>query len=220
MSCSQCQGIESEFGDTFARKKLRQYRRRGPDRTTRLLVEDLRSALDARDVTDGELLDVGGGIGVIHHELLDGRVRRATHVDASSAHIAAARAETSRRGHDSVVRFAHGDFLALTDTLSPADVVTLDRVICCFDDMPRLVGESAGKARRFYGAVYPRDVRAVRFVMRMLNLVQTVKRSSFRVFVHDPHAIHATLEQAGMKRRTLRRTVAWEVVVYERVNSA
>ena len=98
-----------------------------------------------------------------------------------------------------------------------ADVVTLDRVICCFDDMPRLVSESAGKARRFYGAVYPRDVRPVRFVMWMLNLVQKVKRSSFRVFVHDPHAIQATLEQAGLKRRTLRRTVAWEVVVYERV---
>ena len=217
MSCSQCQGIESEFGDTFARKKLRQYRRRGPDKTTRMLIDDIRAALDASGVADGDLLDVGAGIGVIHHELLGGRVKNATHVDASSAHIAAARDETRRRGHDAAVQFAHGDFLALTDKLSPADVVTLDRVICCFDDMPRLVGLSAGKTRRFYGAVYPRDLRLVHFVMWMLNLVQRVKRTSFRVFVHDPAAINATLEQAGLKRRSMRRTVAWEVVVYERL---
>jgi hypothetical protein len=67
--------------------------------------------------------------------------------------------------------------------------------------------------------VYPRDRRSVHFVMWMLNLVQKVKRSTFRTFVHDPREIHATLVNAGLKRRTLRRTVGWEVVVYERVNS-
>ena len=220
MSCGQCQGIEAEFGDKFARKKLRQYRRRGPDKTTRLLIEDLRAALDAGGVSGGELLDVGGGIGAIHHALLDGRVTRVTHVDASSAHIAAARDETRRRGHEGAVQFAHGDFLALAGTLSAADVVTLDRVICCFDDMHQLVGASARKAKRFYGAVYPRDLRLVHIVMWIINLVQKVKRSTFRTFVHDPHEIHATLQQAGLKRRTLRRTVAWEIVVYERVNSS
>ena len=202
MSCSQCAGIEDQFGNAEARKKLRQYRRRGPDKTTRLLIAELRSALDAARVADAELLDVGAGIGAIHHELLNGRVARAVHVDASSSHIAAARDETSRRGHDSVVQFAHGDFLALADTLSTADVVTLDRVICCFDDMAHLVSASADKARRFYGAVYPRDVGWMRIALRVINLVQRVKRTTFRVFLHDPDEIHATLEQAGLSRRT------------------
>jgi hypothetical protein len=53
--------------------------------------------------------------------------------------------------------FQYGDFVALAPALSAADVVTLDRVICCYDDMPALVGRSAALAERLYGVVYPRD---------------------------------------------------------------
>ena len=77
MSCAQCKGIESQFDRGEARKKLRHYRRRGPDKTTRMLIEDLRAALAASDAHDSVLLDIGAGIGAIHHELLNGRVSRA-----------------------------------------------------------------------------------------------------------------------------------------------
>jgi hypothetical protein len=95
VSCSQCAGIQDQFDDSAVRKKLRHYRRRGPDRTTRLLIDILRDALETSDVRDGVLMDVGGGIGAIHHALLDGRVSRAVHIDASTAQIAAARDETT-----------------------------------------------------------------------------------------------------------------------------
>lgn len=216
MSCSQCEGIEAQFGDAAARKKLRRFRRRGPDKTTRLLVEALRAALESQASRNLDLLDVGAGIGAVHHELLDGGVSRAVHVDASPAHLAAAREETLRRGHGDFVEFEGGDFVSIADRLSPADVVTLDRVICCFDDMHQLVSRSAQKARRFYGAVYPRDVRWMHVGMAVINLVQRVKRSTFRVFLHDPKAIDAELETAGLTRRSLRRTAGWEVVVYQR----
>ena len=77
MSCAQCEGIEHQFDRGEARKKLRQFRRRGPDKTTRLLIQELRAALSAADVHNAVLLDVGAGLGAIHHELLDGRVSRA-----------------------------------------------------------------------------------------------------------------------------------------------
>ena len=57
MSCAQCEGIESQFDRGEARKKLRQFRRRGPDKTTRLLIEALRAALSASDVHDAVLLE-------------------------------------------------------------------------------------------------------------------------------------------------------------------
>ena len=67
--------------------------------------------------------------------------------------------------------------------------------------------------------MYPRDVRWMRVALFVINLVQRVKRTTLRVFLHDPAAIHATLTHAGLTRRTLRRTVGWEVVVYERLKS-
>ena len=36
-----------------------------------------------------------------------------------------------------------------------ADVVVLDKVICCYPDMPALVQASAAKARRLYAIVVP-----------------------------------------------------------------
>jgi magnesium-protoporphyrin O-methyltransferase len=218
MSCAQCEGIESQFDDGEARKKLRHFRRRGPDKTTRLLIEELRAALSASGVADAVLLDIGAGIGAIHHELLDGRVSRAVHVDASTAQLAAAREETERRGHGSRVEFVFGDFVALADTLSPADIVTLDRVICCFDDMHGLVQRSARKAARFYGAVYPRKTGWMRVGIAAVNLIQRLKRNTFRVFLHDPAAIDAELRDAGLERRSRRQTVGWEVVVYARAS--
>ena len=218
MSCAQCEGIEHQFDQREARKKLRQFRRRGPDKTTRLLIEELRAALSASDARDAALLDIGAGLGAIHHELLDGRVSRAVHVDASTAQLTAAKEETERRGHSSRVEFVFGDFVALADTIPSADVVTLDRVICCYDDMNGLVQRSARKAGRLYGAVYPRKIGWMRIGIVAINLFQRLKRTTFRVFLHDPAAIDAELRNAGLERRSRRQTLGWEVVVYARAS--
>ena len=45
----------------------------------------------------------------------------------------------------------------MSDEIEAADVVTLDRVICCYPDMEALVGRSAERALRLYGLVHPRD---------------------------------------------------------------
>jgi len=216
MSCAQCAGIEDQFDRGEARKKLRHFRRRGPDKTTRLLIEALRSALSASDAHDATLLDIGAGVGAIHHALLEDRVSRVVHVDASTAQMAAAKEETERRGHSARVEFVFGDFTALADTIPSADIVTLDRVICCFDDMHGLVRRSARKAGRLYGAVYPRQNGWMRIGIAGVNLLQRFKRSTFRVFLHDPAAIDAELRAAGLERKSWRQTLGWEVVVYAR----
>lgn len=216
MSCIQCDGVEQQFDRAVAEKALRRFRRRGPDKTTQLLIDDLRAALAASDARDVVLLDIGAGVGAIHHKLLDGPVSRVVHIDASSAHLAVAREETERRGHDADVEFVRGDFVAVANSISVADVVTLDRVICCYDDMEALVSRSAQKASRFYGAVYPRRVTWMRVGIAALNLVQRVKRTAFRVFLHDPSSIDRVLRAAGLKRTNVRRTLGWEVVVYTR----
>ncbi len=218
MSCAQCAGIEDQFDRGEARKKLRHFRRRGPDRTTRLLIEALRSALSASDAHDATLLDIGAGVGAIHHALLEDRVSRVVHVDASKAQLAAAKEETERRGHSARVEFVFGDFTALADTIPAADIVTLDRVICCFDDMHSLVQRSARKAGRLYGAVYPRQNGWMRIGIAGINLLQRFKRTTFRVFLHDPAAIDAELRAAGLQRKSQRQTLGWEVVVYARAS--
>jgi len=216
MSCQQCCGIAEQFNDKTGRKQLKRFRRRGPDKTTQLLIDELRRAILATGVQDLTLLDIGAGVGAIHHALLNGVVSQATHIDASPGQLAAAREETQRRGHSGAVRFLEGDFTALADQVAAVDIVTLDRVICCFDDMEQLVRLSASKAERFYAAVYPRDVHWMHIGIAVINLVQRVKRSSFRVFLHDPRRIAALLRSEGLEPWSERRTAGWQAVVYRR----
>jgi len=216
MTCCQCEGIEQEFNAVEAKKMLKRFRRRGPDRSTQLLIDGVREALNTVDASGMTLLDVGAGIGAIHHELLTKGVDRAVHLDASSAHLAVAREETERRGHGARVEFLRGDFVDIAHNVAPADVVTLDRVICCYHDMPRLVRLSAEHARQLFGAVYPRGIFWMRAGVVVINLIMRIKRSPFRVFHHDPDEIDAVLRSTGLQRRRVQRRLGWEVVVYER----
>jgi magnesium-protoporphyrin O-methyltransferase len=212
MNCCPQQGIERMFDRTEINRMLRRFRRRGPDRTTKLLLESLRAAGDVGE----SLLDIGGGIGAIHHSLLDGPVREAVEVDISAASIAAAEEEAHRRGHDGRVRFIHGDFLDVAAGIPPADVVTLDRVICCYPDMQRLVATSAAKTKRLYGAVYPRANWWMRLAVSLVNQWQRLVRSDFRAYVHSPREIARVLGAHGLSLRSQRRTIAWEVSVFAR----
>jgi magnesium-protoporphyrin O-methyltransferase len=105
MSCAQCQGIAQEFDDRRARRELRRYRKRGPAGTTRMLLE----AITAQGMEDASFLDVGGGIGVIQHELMSAGASGGTYVDGSPANLAVAREEGRRRGHGDHIQYRHGD---------------------------------------------------------------------------------------------------------------
>jgi magnesium-protoporphyrin O-methyltransferase len=212
MPCCQCQGIESEFNRRLAARELRRYRRRGPVRSTRLLLDALKPTL----TPDSTLLDIGGGVGAIHHELLDAGAVSAVHVDASSAYLDAARGEATRRHHLEAVEFVQGDFVELAPTLAAADVVTLDRVICCYPDMPALVGAAADKAQRILGAVYPPNTWWMRIAMRVLNYFLRLRHSEFRVFVHPTDAIEAVLRKHGLERATRKRSLVWEICTFTR----
>jgi magnesium-protoporphyrin O-methyltransferase len=212
MNCCQCCGIESQFDQAEAERKLREYRRRGPARTTRILL----SAIAAENIQGLTLLDIGGGVGAIQHALLQAGAAHAVGIDASSAYLSAAKDEATRQGHIDRVSYQHGNFVDLADSIAPADIVTLDRVICCYHDMPALVGRSAAKAARFYGLVYPRDVWWVRAGVRAENGLLWLQRTTFRIFAHSRSAVDAVVRHNGLEPVFTRNAGIWQVIVYAR----
>jgi 2-polyprenyl-3-methyl-5-hydroxy-6-metoxy-1,4-benzoquinol methylase len=211
-TCCQCQGIERLFGKQEASHTLRAYLRRGPARTTRLLLDALR----AEGVAGATLLDIGGGVGAIPLGLLPMGLRSAIDVDASGAYIEIAHKEAERRGFDGQMTYHHGNFVELAQKIEPADIVTLDRVICCYHDMPALVGTSAAKARRLYSLVYPRDNWWIRSVSAIENALRWMRRHPYRSFVHRTAQVDAAVRCAGLEQRSMRRDAFWQVVVYGR----
>lgn len=212
MTCTQCQGIEDLFSEEYVAKELKQYRRRGPDKTTRLLIE----ALKKEDLKGLTLLDIGGGLGAIQHELLQAGVKSGVDIEASQAYVNAAKEETARRGLAGRVDYRHGNFVEMAQEVPPADIVTLNRVICCYPDVEKMVGLSITRAGKLYGLVYPRTDWWMKVWQAVQTLYLRLIRSRFRTFLHSPEKVEALVKSQGFKRRFYRRTLTWQVVVYAR----
>lgn len=212
MNCTHCRGAEALFDERVAKRDLRSYRKKGPSTTTRILLD----AVLERGVERATLLDIGGGVGAIPNALLAAGAASAIAVDASTAYLEASREEAERQGHADRLRHMHGDFVELAPRIEPADIVTLDRVICCYPDMEALVGASAERARRLYGVVYPRDTWWTRAGLSLANLALRLLRRSFRAFVHAPEAVEEVVTSRGLVRSFHRETTIWRVSVFER----
>ncbi len=212
MTCPHCQGVEKLFDTGTAERDLRDYRRHGPGKATRLLIE----ALKTFGIEGRTLLDIGGGVGVIQHELLKNGASSATHVEASSAYLRVAKQEAERQGHAEHITYYHGDFVDLAPQISQADIVTLEKVICCYPDMRALVGLSSARAGKLYGVVFPRDTWWIRIGGRIINFGLRLQRSSFRFFAHPTERVEAVVRANGLERRYYRKTLIWQIAVYAR----
>jgi magnesium-protoporphyrin O-methyltransferase len=204
--------IDDHFGAAVVDRELRQYRKRGPGPTARLLL----SAIKEQQLQGVTLLDIGGGFGVIQCQLLGETVEQAALVEASSAFLERARRETERLGHGARAEFIHGDYVEIDDQLSSADIVTMDRVVCCYPNSSGLLKKAANKSLRLIGLSYPRNRRLVRLGVRLENLFRKLTGNPFRSYVHSPAQMKRLVEEAGFQRCFMQQTFAWEVVAFRR----
>ncbi len=208
--CGTC--YDSTFDRRTAEQDLRDYRRHGPANETRLLID----ALAAGGAGGLTVLDIGAGVGAVHQELLEAGAARATDVDASRPYVAAARSEAERRQTADRVEYLVGDFVALASTVPPADLVALDRVICCYGDVRALVRLAAERANRRLGIVVPKDRWWTRLAIRLANGWYRLTRDPYRAYVHPRRLIDGIVRSAGLAPIVDRDTRFWQVVVYER----
>jgi SAM-dependent methyltransferase len=177
-----------------------------------MLLDMIRST----GVAGATILDIGGGIGVIDQELLKAGAGRATMIDVSHAYLDVAREEAHEADLLDRIAFHQGDFVVRAADTDPADIVTLDRVVCCYQDADALVGLSSDRAGRVYGLVLPRDRLLVRAAISAYNLSLRLRRKAYRAYVHPNAVIDDLVTSNGLRRRSEGQTFVWRVVVYER----
>jgi magnesium-protoporphyrin O-methyltransferase len=210
--CPQCCGVETQFDAKRAESDLQQYRRDGPDAVTRLILTELQQ----REMTGRDLLDIGGGIGVIAAEMAKSGLAKATVVEASAAYLVVARHNVGSRYAEGLAQFVPGDFASIAATVADADVVTMGRVVCCYPDAQTLLQQAAARTRRLLAFTYPRDRWFVRAGNALENLWRRLKGSAFRTYVHLPRQMEAVLGRAGLIRVAQQGTSLWMLDVYER----
>ena len=181
-------------------------------KTARRLVE----ALTDLGVRDQTLLDIGGGLGDIQAGLFPRGLCSAVHVEVSDGYSAAARQVAREGEYADQVEFHVGDFVALSEGIPSADLVTLDRVICCYADMPTLVETSLLKARGVYAISVPKATWLASLFVALQNLRRKLKKSPFRTFVYSTRDIDRRIRARGFAPVDDRSTFVWRVTAYRR----
>jgi magnesium-protoporphyrin O-methyltransferase len=212
MGCCQCQGIENMFDKKSAKRELKRYLKKGPSKTTSMLLD----AIHEKGVQGLDFLDIGGGIGAIQYDLIKAGASSGTSIEASSAYIDAVNYETLQNDLVERVSFKHGDFTTMASDVDSADIVTLDKVICCYDDMSELVGLSSKLARKIYAVIYPRDVWWTKLGFLMVNFYSRIKGSSFRTFIHPTKKVEEIIFGNGLRRNYYATTLVWQVAIFTR----
>lgn len=205
MACScDCAATASHFAGRRAERDRARYERHGPDPTTRLLLEELRPVTRPGDT----LLDVGGGIGVLGLELQASGLREVILAEAAPTYFAVAQDLFARSARTTHLRVVSGNFTELAMPMA-AEIVTLDRVVCCYPDYSTLLRTAATCARGVIALSFPKDRWYVRLVFRLENLVRQATGNAFRTFVHPPALMAAVLTAAGWRRLRQRGTLVW-----------
>ena len=208
-SCGSC---VNTFSTKDAQSDLERYRRDGPDAPTRALIEAIRK----EGIEGATLLDIGGGVGAIQLELLAAGLGSSESVDASEAYVEVAAAEAERRGLADRAGHRFGTLAELADEVATADIVTLDKVVCCNADLPLLLGDVVLRARRMIGLIYPRDRWWNALAAKALAVFGWLTRDSTRWYLHSDEEVDGFLRRAGFERREVSRTFIWQVALYVR----
>lgn len=201
-----------QFDAARAARDLAAWQQTGPDRTTRGLLQ----GLAATGVHPDTLLDIGAGVGTLSFELLGTGVASATCIDISPAFVESGEAEAQRRGVGHRMSWRAADFVEIASSVPPADVVTLDRVVCCYPDDQALLRHAADHARILLAMSYPRDRWYVRLMVAAENLLRRLRGNAFRAFVHPMAEMERVLLGAGFRRVSHTATLVWRMDVFRR----
>jgi tRNA1(Val) A37 N6-methylase TrmN6 len=160
-------------------------------------------------------LDVGGGIGVIGLELQTSGLQQIVLVDAAESSLSVAERLFANAESSAKFRVVPGDFVDILPPLT-ADIVTLDRVVCCYPDYVALLERASASARKTLALSFPRERWFVRMRVAAENFFHRLTRNAFRTFVHPEAAMTALIRGAAFRRIRRRTTLAWCIDHWER----
>ena len=210
--CCDARGCDAAFTPRFARRAARRYRRRGLTGAASRLVD----LTVSQDVAGATVLEIGGGIGQVHLELLRRGASRATNLELSDSYEEDAAALAAEFGLSGRVQRRTVDVAASPHAVEPADVVVLHRVVCCYPDHERLLTAAADHARRVLVFSYPRPALPVRAVVAAHNAVQALMRREFRAYVHPPDSMRAAVTARGFDVVLAEPGRVWQIAVAAR----
>jgi magnesium-protoporphyrin O-methyltransferase len=214
--CCDARGCDKVFGPRLAHQLAKRYRRRGLDRTSGRLVD----WLVGQGIEGASVLEIGGGLGEIQLELLRRGAARTTNLELSAAYDAEATALAAEAGMTGRMDRRMGDIAVEDGVADVHDVVVLNRVVCCYPDVERLLGAAAQHARRAVILTHPPRHVGSMTVAAVENFLLRAAGREYRAFAHPPEVMGAVLRDHGLVPRHVHKGALWHVLTAPRATEA
>jgi len=163
------------------------------------------------------LLDIGCGTGFFALETLRQGASSCIGVDLSSAAIHEANEFAIESGLQDRARFEVAD---AASTQHAADIVVMDKVLCCYPDADSLLKTASASSNRLLGFVVPRDEGLMRPLMRigtgLINLVERIRKTGFRLYLHPLRSLNRLLVDNGFQQSNKAGSRFWLVFLCTR----
>lgn len=222
MNCcgTEEQQAKDNFFSSRAKRYSRRFRKRGLSKEQQYLVTGImETASRDKKFNPGTVLEIGCGIAGLLITLLRKGTVSATGIDASQGMIEKAKENAAHSGLSKQTEFFHGDFAAMESSISPAEVVILDRVLCCDGNPELLIRQSASKATGVYAVSFPRDFLPVRVFIKTGIAIAKLFPFQFTPYYHEPRLLCRWIEEQGFSAYYSRHTFLWQVMVYRKNNT-
>jgi 2-polyprenyl-3-methyl-5-hydroxy-6-metoxy-1,4-benzoquinol methylase len=210
--CCSPVGYRRIFSEKRARAAATRYRVKGLDSTSRRIVD----LVVSHGAKGRSVLEVGGGIGAVQIELLRAGANHAVSVELTPTYEGAAEQLLRDEGLSDSVERRVVDLVAAGADVEAADIVVMNRVICCYPDMPRLVGAAADHCRDVLTMSFPKRTWWTRVLVSAGNIGLRLTKGEFHVFLHVPGEIRSTAELHGLRALGTQRGIFWEIAAWER----
>lgn len=209
--CCNPSGYEQLFSSREAQKSLRLYDKNGLNKMAMRMVDYLKR----RGLDGHRIIEVGGGIGAVQVELLKAGAASAVNVELSNGYQEVAAQLVLREALEGRVEQRIGDFTEIAKGME-ADAVIMNRVICCYPHMERLMNAALAASRKFVAATFPRDRMMFHVYVGLEDLYNRMRGVDFRAYIHPPRAILDTARRAGFDVAFSERDFMWHGVVFEK----
>lgn len=204
--------LDNTFGAELANKDAKKYLKKGLSKRGRKLIAHLAQLTEPVSV-----LDIGCGAGAVHHELLrQGIAESVVGVDASSAYLNAAGENAKALGLTERASYFRRDFAQFADEFEAADVVIMDRVVCCYPHLEQLLGQAAQRTGRFLAISLPLDGWWIRPIFAGIDWVLTLFKSKYHPYLHPHLEVLAIANAAGLAPVHVDRSGIWRIFVFGR----
>jgi magnesium-protoporphyrin O-methyltransferase len=202
------------FNRKEADRNVRSYRKRGLDPMAKGMIDFLVSG----GVEGADVLEVGGGVGAVQIELLKAGAAKTVNAELSSGYEDSALKLAKDEGLEDRITRRLGDFVENEDDFEPADIVVMNRVVCCYPWMEKLMGAAVAKTGRYLALVFPRQKWWVKWGIASGNGFMALRGCDFSAFVHPVDQIEAVAIDAGFVVRHADNNFIWQALVLERAS--